>query len=126
MCPFSAVNFENLYKLRASVGTVEGFNISAFDHAVGKHSTTPEGIEAEPHPLWEYPSYPCSDVHDLMTFDFGGSCPGEVQLRERGEILLARQDIPCHAVVLWMEFVLTADVKTSTGLKRVSFDDFGV
>ena len=35
---FHLVNFENLYKLREPVGTVEGFDISEFDRAVSEHS----------------------------------------------------------------------------------------
>lgn len=26
----------------------------------------------EPHPLWEYPCYPLSDVHELFNIDIGG------------------------------------------------------
>ena len=33
-CVFLAVSFEDLYSLRAPVGTVEGFDLSAFDRKV--------------------------------------------------------------------------------------------
>ena len=86
---------------------------------VEKHTTTPEGIEAEPHPLWEYSSYARSGVHDLMTFDFSAAIPSNTLLEENGEMVLDCS--PCHAVVLWMEYTLTEITATtaSTGLKHV-------
>lgn len=83
---------------------------------VGKHWTTPEGVEAEPHPLWEYPSYPRSAVHRVMTFDFTQTIPSRSVVREKGEMFL---EGPCHAVVLWMEYGLTGRLLTTTGLKTV-------
>lgn len=37
--PVYIVSFEDLYSLRAPVGTVEGFDISAFDRQVSIHHT---------------------------------------------------------------------------------------
>ena len=79
---------------------------------------TPEGIEAEPHPLWEYPSYPRSDVHALLTFDFSKSVQDKDLLDVEGEMVLRERGGPCNGVVLWMEYALTKDVSVSTGLKR--------
>ena len=87
---------------------------------VGKHSTTPEGIEAEPHPLWEYPSYPRSAVHTLMTFDFSAPILRNSSLKVGGDIPLNQRDGPCHAVVMWMDYELADTVSTSTGLRCVS------
>ena len=39
MSAFRAVAFKDLYNLRAPVGTVEGFDISAFDKRVRRHYT---------------------------------------------------------------------------------------
>ena len=78
-----------------------------------------EGVEAEPHPLWEYVSYPRSAVHDLMTFDLTStiektilSVSGDIQLNEHGRT--------CHGVVLWMEYSTGDDILLSTGLTKVS------
>ena len=84
---------------------------------VGKHVTTPEGIEAEPHPLWEYPSYACSGVHTLMTFNFSESVQRKESWEEEGEMVLLQGDGLCNAVVLWMDYTLTKDVSVSTGLR---------
>lgn len=85
---------------------------------VGKYTTTVEGVEAEPHPLWEYVSYPRSAVHDLMTFDLTStiekttvSASGDIQLNERSGT--------CHGVVLWMEYGTGDDIFLSTGLTKV-------
>lgn len=74
----------------------------------------------EPHPLWEYPSYPRSDVHNLMSFDFAARIPSKSLLLDSGEIELTGQQGPCHAVVLWMDYELTDTIRTTTGLKQVS------
>ena len=55
---------------------------------VGKYTTTAEGIEAEPHPLWEYPAYPRSEVVELMTFDLTVGVPEKAVLKNEGEISL--------------------------------------
>ena len=87
---------------------------------VGKSSTCEEGTEPEPHSLWEYPSYACSDVHELINFDLGSPVPESTNLLSSGEIVLGGgPGRPCHAVVLWMDYQLVANVLTSTGLLEV-------
>ena len=135
-----------MYNLRAPVGTVEGFDISAFDKAVcltyyvfgiainflhslslslpplqvGKYTTTAEGIETEPHPLWEYPAYPRSEVIELLTFDLTTDVPEKAVLKNEGEIPLNDLNKPCHGVVLWMDYRLTDARTASGGLLKVS------
>ena len=55
----SAVSFEDLYRLRAPVGTVEGFDISAFDRRVRRHS---------------YVMYMCIHVHACIDVHAGSIC----------------------------------------------------
>lgn len=86
---------------------------------VGKYTTTAEGIEAEPHPLWEYPAYPRSEVTELLTFDLTVGVPEKTMLKNEGEIPLNDLNKPCHGVALWMEYHLTDARTVSGGLVKV-------
>jgi hypothetical protein len=86
---------------------------------VGKYTTTAEGIEAEPHPLWEYPAYPRSEVTELLTFDLTVGVPEKAVLKNEGEIALNDLNKPCHGVSLWMEYRLTDTRTVSGGLIKV-------
>ena len=86
---------------------------------VGKYTTTAEGIEAEPHPLWEYPAYARSDVAELLTFDLTNPVPEKATLKVEGEIVLNDFNKPCHGVALWMEYHLTDSLSSSGGLLKV-------
>lgn len=78
-----------------------------------------EGIEAEPHHVWEYPSYPHSDIVTLMTFDLSTAIHGKSYIHVDGSIPLIEQSEPCHGVVLWMDYVLTPEHTVTTGLLQV-------
>ena len=78
--------------------------------------TTPEGIEAEPHPLWEYHSCARSKIHRLMTFDFSENIQGKSLYEVDGEIILNKQSGPCNGVVLWLDYTFQEDTVISTGL----------
>lgn len=87
---------------------------------VGKVSTTEEGVEPEPHPLWEYPAYARSEVTELMNFDLCSLVPEAMTLRATGVIPLNKlQSKPCHGVVLWMDYQLSENTSASTGLIKV-------
>ena len=79
-----------------------------------------EGVEPEPHPLWEYPSYARSAVHTLLTFDLTSCTPDRSSaFTLTGEVPLNELSKPCHGVVLWMDYRLNTDTTTSTGLLEV-------
>ena len=162
----TAVRFEHLYSLRAPVGKVEGFDLSAFDTRVsiyflfflfalflplslppslfllfllpfppscflnllqvGKVSAKEEWVEPEPHPLWEYPSYARSEARHLMTFDLSSSIPhtimkstGTMNLINESEKPGGEEGCPCNAVVLWMDYQLSDNQVSTTGLVKV-------
>ena len=76
--------------------------------------------------MWEYPSYACSDVSTLMTFDLYSDIPRNAKLRESGEIVLKQNSAPCHGVVLWMDYMLTDALTVSTGLLKVYLFVLGI
>ena len=98
---------------------------------VGKVTCEDEWVEPETHPLWEYPAYPCSEVHTLINFDLTSPVPsttirscgmmeltGEKQAMDSkgGEEGGVRQ---CNAVVLWMDYQLSEQHRSTTGLVKV-------
>uniref|UniRef100_A0AAQ4P5P1 Protein arginine N-methyltransferase 7 n=1 Tax=Gasterosteus aculeatus aculeatus TaxID=481459 RepID=A0AAQ4P5P1_GASAC len=65
-----AVEFQDLWKIRAPCGTCEGFDVSAMDEMVQRSLDFRESREAEPHPLWEYPCRAVTRSAQVMAFDF--------------------------------------------------------
>jgi len=117
----AAVHFDDLWKIRAPVAEVEGFDVSLMDDLIASALEVKEVHEAEPHPLWEYPNALLTRPVKALTFSFNERVPekpmvgsGRVQLAES----LADSGIRhCHAVVLWMEYNLDGKAIVSTGLK---------
>uniref|UniRef100_A0A8C7W0X8 Protein arginine N-methyltransferase n=1 Tax=Oncorhynchus mykiss TaxID=8022 RepID=A0A8C7W0X8_ONCMY len=98
-----AVEFQDLWRIRAPCGTCEGFDVGPMDEMVQQSLDFRESHEAEPQPLWEYPCRALTQPRAVMTFDFLQCVP------EQGR---------CHGVALWMEYQLNDDIKVSMGLTR--------
>uniref|UniRef100_A0A8C4ESF1 Protein arginine methyltransferase 7 n=1 Tax=Dicentrarchus labrax TaxID=13489 RepID=A0A8C4ESF1_DICLA len=105
-----AVEFQDLWRIRAPCGTCEGFDVTPMDEMVQQSLDFRESREAEPHPLWEYPCRALTQSSAVMTFDFTQRVPQE-SISSQGS-LTGR----CHGVVLWMEYHLTDDISVSAGL----------
>ena len=122
------MQFEHLHTLNEPIGTVEGFDLSAYDRAVSRtilvnaavasfisslHQIRPSPSppsQPDVFPLWEYPCYHLSSVKTLMEFDFSSPVSEETTLTAEGRIEVLREDEkerqPCHGVVMWMEYQL--------------------
>ena len=114
----AAVRFLDLWKIRAPVGVVEGFDVSPMDHMIDEALDKFEYHEAEPHALWEYPNVLLTSPVQLLTFDFCAPVP-EKEISANG-ILRFTGNSPggvCHGVVLWMEYALDSTRVISTGLQ---------
>uniref|UniRef100_A0A3P8NQE5 Protein arginine N-methyltransferase n=1 Tax=Astatotilapia calliptera TaxID=8154 RepID=A0A3P8NQE5_ASTCA len=98
-----AVEFQDLWRIRAPCGTCEGFDVTPMDEMVQRSLDFRESREAEPHPLWEYPCRALTQSTATMTFDFTQCLPQQPISR-------------CHGVALWMEYHLTDDITVSAGL----------
>ncbi|XP_040018878.2 protein arginine N-methyltransferase 7 [Gasterosteus aculeatus] len=109
-----AVEFQDLWKIRAPCGTCEGFDVSAMDEMVQRSLDFRESREAEPHPLWEYPCRAVTRSAQVMAFDFTQLVP-QRPISSRGSLPFVRKG-RCHGVALWMEYHLTADITVSAGL----------
>ncbi|MBN3298187.1 ANM7 methyltransferase, partial [Amia calva] len=109
-----AVEFKDLWRIRAPCGSCEEFDVSAMDEMIQRSLDFRESREAEPHPLWEYPCRALSQPCKVMTFDFH-QCVPEEPMKSQGSVALVRKG-RCHGVALWMEYHLTDDITVSTGL----------
>lgn len=109
-----AVEFQNLWRIRAPCGTCVGFDVTAMDKMVQRSLDFCESREAEPHPLWEYPCRALTPTTAVMSFDFTKCVPQQPVISE-GSLPFIRSG-QCHGVVLWMEYHLTEDITVSGGL----------
>ncbi|XP_062856906.1 protein arginine N-methyltransferase 7 [Trichomycterus rosablanca] len=111
---FIAVEFKDLWRIRAPCGTCEGFDVSPMDEMVQRSLDFRESREAEPHPLWEYPCHALTKPVPVMTFDFQ-QCVPDQPISSHGSVPLTGRG-RCHGVALWMEYNLTDDITVSMGL----------
>ncbi|CAL8374457.1 unnamed protein product [Arctogadus glacialis] len=110
----AAVEFQDLWRIRAPCGTCEGFDVSPMDQMVQRSLDFRESREAEPHPLWEYPCRALTLPTAVMTFDFT-QCVPEQPINAQGFFPFVRSG-SCHGVAIWMEYQLTEEVTISMGL----------
>lgn len=115
-----AVDFRDLWKIRAPVGNAEGFNLSAFDKMV-QEAISVADEEVEPHPLWEYPCKPLISPFELLSFDLS------VGVGTQNVEILGRKDFEsegiCNGVALWMDFRTDGVTNTMGPIKPVVFQN---
>ncbi|XP_061645337.1 protein arginine N-methyltransferase 7 [Phyllopteryx taeniolatus] len=111
-----AVEFRDLWRIRAPCVTCEGFDVTPMDEMIQKSLDLREAREAEPHPLWEYPCRALTPSAAVMTFDFTRRVPRR-PIVSRGSLPLVRSG-RCHGVAAWMEYSLSPDISVSEGLRR--------
>jgi len=63
-----AVQFDHLHKIRCPVVETCGFTLKEFDRVILDASKKSDGF-MEPHPVWEYPCRPLSQVHEIFFYD---------------------------------------------------------
>ena len=109
-----AVELKDLWKIKAPLGSVEGFNVQAFDRLIESCRVENEENEAEPQGMWEYPCRALSDVFHVLNFNFISPIPDHKR-EIIGNVELTGQGC-CNAVIFWMDYVLDKNTTMSTGL----------
>ncbi|XP_029378432.1 protein arginine N-methyltransferase 7 [Echeneis naucrates] len=109
-----AVEFQDLWRIRAPCGKCEGFDVTPMDEMVQQSLDFRESHEAEPHPLWEYPCRALTQSTAIMNFDFT-ECVPQQPISSQGSVPFIRNGC-CHGIALWMEYHLTSDITVSAGL----------
>ncbi|GBN22019.1 Protein arginine N-methyltransferase 7 [Araneus ventricosus] len=106
-----AVNFEDLWKIRAPVKNAEGFNLSRFDEMIQRAISIADAA-VEAHPLWEYPCKAISEASNLLEFDFSKTTFKD-SFEVEGEIPVSSSGT-CNAVALWTDYSFQ-DTEVTTG-----------
>ncbi|XP_064611177.1 protein arginine N-methyltransferase 7-like [Liolophura sinensis] len=107
-----AVQFSDLWKIRAPVGICEGFNLESFDKLIESSSDKTDAY-IEPQPLWEYPATCLSQPITVMQFDMS-------RIVENTKSQVVENTVPfdcdgtCNGVALWMDFSF-GETEISTG-----------
>uniref|UniRef100_A0A182LSP5 Protein arginine N-methyltransferase n=1 Tax=Anopheles culicifacies TaxID=139723 RepID=A0A182LSP5_9DIPT len=96
------MEFLDLHKITAPLGTCEGFDLSLMDRLIEQHSSYADSpIEAQP--LWEYPSYSLAGATRLMEIDFMADF--EQSKIERGEMRVAEPE-RLNGIAIWIDWHL--------------------
>ncbi|VDN37479.1 unnamed protein product [Gongylonema pulchrum] len=93
------VKFDDLWKIAAPVGFVEGFDLTAFDRLCQKARSAVDAI-VEPQPLWEYPCIITGEQVVVAQFDFN-SPPSPATFSTK----ITPQITGTNGIVFWMDWV---------------------
>ncbi|KAL0118065.1 hypothetical protein PUN28_009028 [Cardiocondyla obscurior] len=124
-----AVEFKDLQKIRAPLGTCEGFDLSSFDRLIQASSEKSDNpVEAQP--LWEYPCRALSSSFDIIKLDLTRNVNFDERRKLTGKIPILDSG-SCNGVVIWVDWQLDSDLSVSCGPieeivpgKRVSWDPY--
>uniref|UniRef100_A0AAZ3PP17 Protein arginine N-methyltransferase n=1 Tax=Oncorhynchus tshawytscha TaxID=74940 RepID=A0AAZ3PP17_ONCTS len=105
-----AVEFQDLWRIRAPCGTCEGFDVGPMDEMVQQSLDFRESHEAEPQPLWEYPCRALTQPRAVMTFDFL-QCVPEQPIRCQGSLPFTR-----YGLLFWSEFYFSYRLHRKQGV----------
>ncbi|KAK3909580.1 Protein arginine N-methyltransferase 7 [Frankliniella fusca] len=98
-----AVEFKDLWKIRAPLRNVQGFEMKFFDELIDV-SINRVDCKWEAQPLWEYPCNALSKPTQLLELDFASSIP-ENKLECSGSLDISGSGA-CNGIALWMDWVL--------------------
>ena len=114
------IELDDLWKVRAPVVQVEGFDLSDFDSLI-QDALSPIEIpghgffeSVEPFSLWEFKQRLLSDATTIAEFNFMERIPKKI-IRYDGQLDRTAAG-HLHAVALWTEFHLDDGIYWSTGL----------
>ncbi|CAG0915635.1 unnamed protein product, partial [Notodromas monacha] len=96
----AAVEFKDLWKIRAPVMDVLGFNIQHFDGVIDGAIRKSDPV-VEPHPLWEYPGKALSGAVKVASFNLAENVEAELEKVHSG-VVSFESDGLCNGVALWM------------------------
>ncbi|XP_001662010.2 protein arginine N-methyltransferase 7 isoform X1 [Aedes aegypti] len=103
-----AVEFLDLQKISAPLGTCEGFDLSLMDRMIEEHSKVADSpVEAQP--LWEYPCLPLGPKCKMITINVAEGSQNQL---EQGKITLTRHHEikECNGIALWAEWHMGKNV----------------
>jgi hypothetical protein len=69
----------------------------------------------EPHPLWEYPAYPLSEVHEVFNLEFEPKTPLTSKIVQKTTMRLTNSGL-LNGIALWHVIEYDKDFKLNTGI----------
>jgi len=107
------VHYKDLWKIRAPLHNIEGFNMKHFDQIIDQASGTCDE-NVEPHPLWEYPCVALAQPTRLLTVNLEDSVP-EKNINCSGSIPVEYNNLEVNGLALWSSWELTPELTINTG-----------
>ncbi|XP_015913660.1 protein arginine N-methyltransferase 7 [Parasteatoda tepidariorum] len=95
------VEFDDLWKIRAPLQNVEGFDLAKFDEMIQRAISLADAA-IEPHPLWEYPCKPVTKIFEIINCDFLRDSFKD-SFEASGEIEISNSGI-CNGVAIWTDY----------------------
>ena len=106
------MHFDDLWKIRAPLKSIEGFSMDHFDQII--HDASSNADQAvEPQPLWEYPGTAMSEPVEVVEFDITKPVPGD-KMSYKGTVGLDNK-LPLCGVALWVDWQLDEETIVSSG-----------
>jgi len=106
------MHFDNLWKIRAPLQSIEGFKMDHFDQIIHDASANSDQV-VEPQPLWEYPGTALTEPLEVVEFDLEKQVPGE-KMNYSGNLRI-ESNLPMCGVALWMDWQLDKETTVSSG-----------
>ncbi|XP_053687446.1 protein arginine N-methyltransferase 7 [Sabethes cyaneus] len=95
------VEFLDLHKICAPLGTCEGFDLSIMDEMIENYSIlTDSTVEAQP--LWEYPCFSLASPVELTRINIATSSLKPID--SKGVMELHKDGAKCNGVALWVDW----------------------
>lgn len=108
------VDFKDLWKIKAPVHTVEGFDLSSFDKLI-QNALSITDDPVEPQPLWEYPCKAVTQEFIITQLDMKNDPETTGTISCAGDVPLESNQGECNGVALWAEFELDDSNTVTSG-----------
>ena len=112
-----AVEYADLWKIRADVGKCEGFDIKDFDDLIEATSDEVDN-NVEPQPLWEYPCKAVSEPKVLLKVDLKCMVQKSDDILQEAVLHVVKQE-PCNGLALWADFGFSESLITTGPTKEI-------
>ncbi|XP_065160684.1 protein arginine N-methyltransferase 7 isoform X2 [Atheta coriaria] len=97
-----AMQFDDLHKIRAPLGTCNGFLMKPFDHLIESCEISDEVVEAQP--LWEYPGLAVSETIEVASFSI--HVPNKESNKDLKTTFEVKPGFKCNGIAVWVDWIL--------------------
>jgi len=107
------VHYHHLWKIRAPLNNIQGFNMKYFDKIIEEASENSDS-NVEPQPLWEYPCTALGPPVKVRSFDLNSIIPS-APLEMIGDIPVQSNAGELNGLALWCDWELVPGLTLSSG-----------